>query len=218
MRMILRWLPLAAGILAGAIGLTAAGSGGSSQDRAAAVEKLLAELEARRAQYYNVPREDGRFLNLLVKASGAKRALEVGTANGYSAIWIGLGLEATGGSLTTIEISPEKAKEARANLAAAGLSDRVRVVEGDGHKVVRELEGPFDFVFLDADMGNDLDYLQALLPKLSPGGLLLRHNAIRYASTMKDFLEAVRRHPELDTVTLSLTMDDGFSVSYRKKK
>jgi len=200
-------------------GVTAALLAGNApqEDRAKLLEKLLPELEAKRGQYYNVPREDGRYLHLMVKATGAKRALEVGTANGYSAIWLGLALEETGGALTTIEIDARKVKEAREHLGNVGLAERVTVLEGDAHKIVRTLEGPFDFIFIDADMGNDLDYFNALMPKLSPGGLLLRHNAIKYASTMKDYLEAVKTHPELDTVVLSLTLDDGFAVSYKKR-
>src|SRR5207247_4622928 len=125
-----------------------------------------------------------------VKMIVAKKALEVGTANGYSGIWIGLGLEATGGSLTTLEIDAKKVKEARENFAKVGLAERIKVIEGDAHKIVRELEGPFDFIFIDADMGRDLDYYEALFPKLSPGGVMIRHNAIKYASTMKDYLDA----------------------------
>lgn len=187
-------------------------------DRQKTIDALLADLEGKAGQYWNVPREDGKFLKMLVQMTGAKKALEVGTANGYSGIWIGLGLEATGGQLTTIEINPDKAKEARAHFEKVGLSGRIKVIEGDGHKVVRELEGPFDFIFIDADMGNDLDYFNALFPKLAPGGAILRHNAITYANTMKDYLEAVKKHPELETVILSCTMKDGFCVSYRKKK
>lgn len=213
MRHAKRWTALAAIV---ALGVSAAPP--AQEDRQAAIDKLLAELEKTVAQYYNVPREDGRFLNLLVKMTGAKRALELGTANGYSGIWIGLALESTGGKLTTVEISPEKAKEARANFEKVKLADRITVVEGDAHKVARELEGPFDFIFIDADMGRDLDYFQVLLPKLSPGGVLLRHNAIAYASTMKDYLDAAKAHPELDTVIVSLTMKDGFALSRKKSK
>lgn len=183
----------------------------------AALEKQLKEMETTAGRYWNVPREDAKFLGMLVKMTGAKRVLEVGTANGYSAIWLGLALEKTGGKLTTIELHPDKVKEARAHVQAAKLSERITVLEGDGHKIVRELEGPWDLVFIDADMGRDLDYFQALFPKLAPGGLLARHNAIKYASTMKDYLDAVKSHPELETVIVSCTMDDGFALSYKKK-
>jgi caffeoyl-CoA O-methyltransferase len=183
----------------------------------AAVEKLLKELEGTAGRYWNVPREDAKFLGMLIGMTGAKRVLEVGTANGYSAIWMGLALEKTDGKLTSIEINPEKAKEARAHLQTMKLDGRVTVLEGDAHKIVRQLEGPWDLIFIDADMGRDLDYFEALFPKLAPGGVLARHNAIKYASTMKDYLDAVKAHPQLDTVILSCTMDDGFALSYKRK-
>jgi predicted O-methyltransferase YrrM len=187
-------------------------------ERDAALEAFLAELELKAGKKLNAPREDARYLNLLVKTIGAKRALEVGTSNGYSAIWIALGLEETGGTLTTIDIDPDRVKEAKANLARAGVADRVTCLEGDAHAVVRTLEGPFDFIFLDADKGNEMDYFNALFPKLRPGGVILVHNAIRMKDMMREYLEAVAKHPELDTVVLSLTMDDGFCVSRRKVK
>lgn len=202
--------------LTGALGAVALPS--AQEDREAVLAQLLPELEAKAGQYWNVPRDDGRFLGMMVRMKGAKNALEVGTANGYSGIWLGLALEATGGKLTTLEISPEKAKEARANFEKVKLADRITVVEGDAHKIVRTLAGPYDFIFIDADMGRDLDYFEALLPKLSAGGVLIRHNAIKYASTMRDYLDAVRKHPDLDTVILSCTMDDGMAVSVRKSK
>jgi predicted O-methyltransferase YrrM len=184
----------------------------------AAVEKLLKELEGTAGRYWNVPREDAKFLGMLVGMTGAQRVLEVGTANGYSAIWMGLALEKTGGRLTTIEINPEKAKEARENLRTARLDGRVTVMEGDAHKIVRQLDGPWDLIFIDADMGRDLDYFEALFPKLAPGGVLARHNAIKYAAQMKDYLDQVKAHPQLDTVILSCTMDDGFALSRKRKE
>ena len=183
----------------------------------AAVEKLLKELEGTAGRYWNVPREDAKFLGMLIGMTGAKRVLEVGTANGYSAIWMGLALEKTGGRLTTLEINPEKAKEARAHIQSVKLDGVVSVTQGDAHKLVRELEGPWDLVFIDADMGRDLDYFQALFPKLAPGGVLVRHNAIKYAAQMKDYLDAVKAHPQLDTVILSCTMDDGFALSWKRR-
>ena len=200
----------ASGVLAG---LASAASQAAPDE----LEKLLKKLEATRAQYYNVPREDGQFLNLLVKTSKSKRVLEIGTANGYSAIWFSLGLQETDGKMTTIEINSRKVKEAKANLKRAGLEHRVTFVEGDAHKEVRNLEGPWDFVFIDAEMGGAMDYFKAVFSKVAKGGLILRHNAIAYKSAMRDYLDAVRKHPELDTVILSMNMKDGFAVSYRKK-
>jgi caffeoyl-CoA O-methyltransferase len=182
------------------------------------VEKLMAELEARGPKFLSVPRKDGQFLNLLIKAARAKNVLEVGTSHGYSALWIASGLEETGGHLTTIEILPERVKLAKEHIGQAGLSHRVTFKEGDAHEVVPTLDGPFDFVFLDADKEGQVDYFKKLFPmKLPPGALLVAHNAIRFKEGMKDYLDLVGNHAEFDSVILRLTMEDGFSVSYRHR-
>src|SRR5689334_23279838 len=96
-----------------------------------AIAKLLAGIRAADKGQLAVSEEDGRFLRVLVGATGAIQVLEIGAASGYSAIWIGLGLRQTGGKLTTIEFDPVRAKEAAANVERAGLSDIVKVVHGD---------------------------------------------------------------------------------------
>jgi predicted O-methyltransferase YrrM len=182
----------------------------------AQVKRLLNEMDARGYQFWSVPREDGKFLHLLVKAIRARNVLELGTSHGFSAIWMGLGLEETGGRLTTIEIDRERHDLARRHVSEAGLSQRVTCIKGDAHVEVAKLEGPFDFVFMDADKEGQMDYFNKLYPKkLLPSGILLVHNAIRQANSMKDYLEMIRTHPDFDTITLSVTMDDGFCLSYR---
>jgi caffeoyl-CoA O-methyltransferase len=184
----------------------------------AALEALLAEMEAKGRQMLSVPRPDGQFLNLLIKAVRAKNVLEVGTSHGYSAIWISLGLEETGGKMTTLEIRPDRVQLAKENVSKAGLSHRVAFQEGDAHELVPTLAGPFDFVFLDADKAGQMDYFQKLYPKkLARGAIIAVHNAIRQAKDMQDYLDMIGQHPEFDSVILSLTMNDGFSVSYRKR-
>jgi caffeoyl-CoA O-methyltransferase len=183
------------------------------------LQALLREMEAQSSQYWSVPRQDGEFLHLQVEATHAVSVLEVGTSHGYSAIWMGLALEQTGGQLTTIEIDPGRHALARRHIAAAGLSSRVRLLLGDAHRVVPQLSGPFDFVFLDADKEGQVDYFRKLYPgKLAPGGILVAHNAIRQARSMRDYLDLVQRHPDFDSVTVSATMDDGFCVSYRRRE
>jgi predicted O-methyltransferase YrrM len=184
----------------------------------ARLERLLDEMDAKGYQFWSVPRKDGEFLHLLVKATRAMNVLELGTSHGFSAIWIGLGLEETGGRLTTIEIDKKRYDLARKHVSEAGLSNRVACIRGDAHVEVTKLEGPFDFVFMDADKEGQLDYFKKLFPKkLVPGGILLVHNAIQQANSMKDYLDMVRRHPDFDTVILSVTMDDGFCLSYRHR-
>lgn len=183
------------------------------------IEPLLRELEAQRWRFQNVPRTDGQFLNMLVKIARARRVLEVGTSNGYSAIWLCLALEETNGHLTTIEIDSERLKLAKENLKRAGLDHRVTFLEGDAHKIVPTLKGQFDFVFLDADKGREHDYFGYLYPKkLVPGAIIAVHNAIRARRAMQRYLDMISAHPEFDTVVVSTTLDDGFAVSYWRRK
>lgn len=189
------------------------------REQEGAIEPLLRELETLRFMYSNVPRTDGQFLNILIKAAQAKHVLEVGTSNGYSAIWICRALEETDGHLTTIEIDPERVRLAKENLKRAGLAHRVTFLEGDAHRIVPTLKGPFDFVFLDADKGREHDYFSYLYPKkLMPGAIIAVHNAIRMRRTMQRYLDMITTHPEFDTVSVSTTLDDGFAISYRRRK
>jgi predicted O-methyltransferase YrrM len=103
-------------------------------------------------------------------------------------------------------------------VSEAGLSHRVTLIKGNAHVEVAKLKGLFDFVFMDADKEGQMDYFNKLYPKkLIPSGILAVHNAIQQASSMKDYLEMIRKHPDFDTVILSVTMDDGFCLSYRHR-
>lgn len=199
-----------------AVGQTAAAGAASAPE---ALDKLLRELESRGRQMLSVPRQDGQFLNLLVSASRSRNVLEIGTSHGYSAIWISLALEETGGRLTTIDIDPEKVRLAKENVGKASLSHRVTFHEGDAHQLVTTLDGPFDFVFLDADKEGQMDYFKKLYPdKLAPGGIIAVHNAIHSRRSMREYLDTVSQHRDFTSVVLSVTMDDGFSISYRKRR
>lgn len=191
----------------------------SVRKREKAIEPLLREMEAMRGRFSNVPRTDGQLLNILVKVSCSKQVLEVGTSNGYSAIWLCLALEETNGHLTTIEIDPERVKLAKENLKRAGLEHRVTFLEGDAHKIVPNIKGQFDFVFLDADKGREHDYFSYLYPKkLLSGAIIAVHNAIRMRRAMWRYLDMISSHPEFDTVLASTTLDDGFAISYWRRK
>lgn len=125
----------------------------------------------------------GRFLQLLAAATGARRALEVGTLGGYSTIWLARGLVGPDRHVTTIEVSPRHAEVARANLARAGLADVVDVRVGRGTDVLAALvaEGvpPFDLVFIDADKPSNTAYLEAALSLTRPGALIVVDNVVR---------------------------------------
>ncbi len=118
----------------------------------------------------NLEPDTAKLLNILARSSGARRVLEIGTSNGYSTIWLASAVAETGGKIISIERSPEKQAMARENLGRAGLLDRVELRLGDATAIVRELTGPFDFVFFDADRISAPEQLRLLLPKLAPAG------------------------------------------------
>jgi predicted O-methyltransferase YrrM len=213
----------AAGGLLGVVAAAARGTAGetapgTAKRDSAKLRRLLDEMDAQGARYWSVPRKDGEFLQFLVKATRARTVLEVGTSHGFSAIWMGLALEETGGRLTTIEIDAARHDLARRHVVEAGLSSRVTLMLGDAHAEIPTLDGPFDFVFLDADKEGQVDYFHKLYPrKLAPGGVFAVHNAIRQAGAMRDYLALVRAHPAFDTVVVSATLDDGFCLSYRHR-
>ena len=109
--------------------------------------------------------DEGLFIQLLVRACGAKNALEIGTLGGYSGIWIARGL-AEGGKLITLEKEAAHAQVAREHFSAAGLGERVEVRVGDAHQILNTLapEGPFDFVFVDAEKSGYRAYYEEVLP------------------------------------------------------
>ena len=206
------------GLVASATQAASAAAAGAAKRDPARLRRLLEEMDTQGPRYWSVPRKDGEFLHFLVKATRARSVLEVGTSHGYSAVWMGLALEETGGRLTTIEIDQARHDLARKHVSEAGLSLRVALIRGDAHAELPKLDGPFDLVFLDADKEGQVDYFHKLFPgKLAPGGVLAVHNAIRQAGSMRDYLELIRKHPDFDTVTVSATMDDGFCLSYRHR-
>jgi predicted O-methyltransferase YrrM len=180
------------------------------------VSKLLSDIRQADKGQLAVSEEDGRFLRLLVASSGSQRALEIGAASGYSAIWIGLGLRETGGRLTTIEYDAQRASEAKANIARAGLSDIVRVVSGDAFKAIPAIEGEFDFVFLDAWKRDYQRFFDLVFPRMPEKGLFVAHNVLNKKDEMGDFLETIGSHPRLLT-TIVAPSGEGVSVSLKRK-
>jgi len=125
----------------------------------------------------------GRFLQVLVLALGARRVLEIGTLGGYSAIWMGRAL-APGGKLVTLEADPSHAQVARSNLARAGLADKVEVVVGPALGTLPKLAGrdgpgPFDLCFIDADKENNAAYFRWAVQLCRPGGVVVVDNVVR---------------------------------------
>jgi predicted O-methyltransferase YrrM len=192
-----------------------AGCSDARSDASPDIPTILAEIRAKDRDQYAISEEDGRFLRLMVATSGARRALEIGGASGYSAIWIGMGMRQTGGKLTTIEYDPARAKELAENIRRAGMSDIVEVVSGDAFQQIPQLTGTFDFVFLDAWKRDYKRFFDLVFPRLDKGGLFIGHNVINKRDELEDFLTAVEQHPSLWT-TIVAPSGEGMSVSLRK--
>ncbi len=188
---------------------------GKTEEEKKALEVLDDMDKNQRRGMMNVSLEDGRLLRLLVEAMQAKHVVEIGTSNGFSGIWISLGLRATGGKLTTHEIDERRAKLARENFKKAGVESIVTLVFGDAHQEVPKLEGPIDLLFLDADKEGYIDYLQKLLPKVRPGGLIVAHNVTSHGRDMGEYFKAITTDPALETLYV-FRHGAGMSVTLKK--
>lgn len=168
-------------------------------------ERRILDVATEVERHLNVPESDGRIIRLLAESIGAKRAVEVGTSTGYSGLWFALALRKTGGKLITLELDPGRAETARKNFERAGVGDVVEVVVGDAHETVKDVEGPIDIVFIDADKPGYRHYLDTLLPKVRPGGLILAHN-VSSRDQNPQFVDAVTENAGLETVLFGRQM------------
>ena len=197
-----------------------------------AADPLLVEI-ARVGDEQGLPIVDaqvGALLRVLALAVGARRILEIGTAIGYSGIWLA-GALPEGGMLLTLEADEKRARIARENFERAGLAGRASVILGDARRTIAKLAGPFDVIFLDADKPLYTLLLDRVVDLLRPGGLLIADNVLwdgevvpGYVKEPKKDAEATRQiseynarvnsHPKLLTATIPLR--DGLAISVRK--
>lgn len=191
----------------------------------AARDDALAAVEAqgRRERWPIVGPAEGALLHLLARMVGARRALELGTAIGYSGTWIARGLE-PGGELVTVEADPDTARIAAENLGRTGVADRVRILVGDARDVLQDLEGPFDLVFVDIDKEGYPVVLPRCADLLRVGGVLVADNVLwsggvarggRDAATeaIRAYNDALAADPRF--VSVILPMRDGVSVALK---
>ena len=179
------------------------------------VEKFL---KAHRARWYdmNVPESDGKVLYDLIIKNKYQKALEIGTSTGHSGVWIAWALSKTGGKLTTVEIDPDRYNTALANFREAGLSKYIDARLADAHDLVEELQGPFDFIFSDADKDWYTKYFIALAPKLRVGGCFTAHNVSwKYDRNIRAFLNYVKSRQNFET-TINTASSEGISISYKR--
>lgn len=148
----------------------------------------------------NITRDTGEFLSVLVRATGARRVLEIGTSNGYSTLWLAEGAKATGGSVTTVEFSEYKVSLASATFARSGLGSVISLVQDDAGRVLQlSDEAAFDFVFLDSERTEYPGWWPQLRRVLRPGGLMVVDNAISHLEQMAPFTALVKGDPLFTT-------------------
>ena len=177
-----------------------------------------------------VDAEVGALLRVLATAVGATRILEIGTAIGYSGIWLAGALPANG-MLLTMEMDHKRAAQARENFVRARLADRVNVIVGDAQRLLAKVSGPFDLIFQDGDKRLYVPMLDRLVELLRPGGLLVTDNVLWDGEVVPGFVKQARRdaedtraiaeynerlnrHPQLMTAIVPLR--DGIAISVKR--
>ncbi|MGR3793965.1 O-methyltransferase [Vannielia sp. SX4] len=155
--------------------------------------------------------ETGRLINILAKSIEAPVILEIGTSYGYSGIWLAEAARAAGGRLITMEISAEKSTYAREMSAKAGLAEYVDFRVGDAVEMIGAMEERIDFVLLDLWKDLYTPCLEAFVPKLNPGAILVADNVRPERELMAQYIDAVRAVPGMASVTLPV--GSGLEVS-----
>lgn len=162
----------------------------------------------------NIPINDGKILYDIIVENKFKKAVEIGTSTGHSAIWIAWALSKTGGKLITIEIDKRRYLQAKSNFKKAGVDKIIDARLADAHEFVPNLPGKYDFVFSDADKYWYKNYFIAMDPKLEVGGCFTAHNTAMRASGITEFLDYVESLKNYQT-TIDKTSRSGISISYK---
>ncbi len=185
------------------------------------VRKFLAD-NSRQWYDMNIPSVDGQLLHDIIVKNNYKSALEIGTSTGHSGIWIAWALSKTGGKLITIDIDEGRYKKALENFRQAGLSEYIDARLADAHQLVKDLKGPFDFVFSDADKDWYKNYFTDVDPKLKIGGCFTAHNISDRGrgyggyggqGTFLDYVKSLKNYE-----TTVNTSGGGVSISYKKSE
>jgi predicted O-methyltransferase YrrM len=188
------------------------------------LRKLLRELEQqglendartteRSRMMLNLEPASAQLVSILVRASGVTRALEIGTSNAYSTIWLAWSLAPAGGRIISVDRNPDKHALARENLHRAGFLEMVELRTGDATEIVRELAGPFDLVFLDADRRKFPEIIEALLPKIAKRALVIADNVHSHPEEIAGYLKLISSLPDFQHTTVPV--GKGLSIAYR---
>ncbi|HBG49257.1 MAG TPA: hypothetical protein DDW90_07110 [Cyanobacteria bacterium UBA9971] len=180
------------------------------------IKQKLAELQKTHNEFWNISPEIGKFLNMLIKSGNYKNILELGTSNGYSAIWLAMALQETGGHLVTIEYSQDRQDMARKNLEDCALIDKVTLVQGKILEILKWLDLKLfytsdntddtyiDFAFIDASKLEYIEYFNFIHPKLKKNGMIVADNVISHENKLWSYVDLMMAHEDYQTVKLNL--------------
>lgn len=180
---------------------------------------LCLELEKTIQDFWNVDRASANFLNMIIKMINAKSALEIGTSNGYSGIWIALALKETGGKLTTIEYWDKRSLLAIENFKKAGVNDIITTLTGDAIDILREMKEEnkqkFDFIFVDANKAEYIEYFNSFDSLLEENGVIISDNILSHYKKTKNYVETLMNNPNYQNQLLNF--DAGMLLSRKIK-
>lgn len=179
------------------------------------LEQTLHELEQTQKDFWNVSRQTGNFLNMLVKMNRSKKLLEIGTSNGYSGLWLLEALEYTGGHLSTIEFYDKRQSIAVANYKKCGFDGMFTALQGEACDILADFsdDEKFDFVFIDANKREYVKDFELIKPHLLPNSIIAADNINSHREKVQTFLDAV--YSDSDFQTEILDLPGGLSVSYK---
>jgi predicted O-methyltransferase YrrM len=170
----------------------------------------------RLARFRNVEPPTAELLGVLIRATGARKILELGTSNGYSTIWLADAAQDTGGSVLSVELDPARTELARENLRRAGLDHVVELRTEDASATLAQAgEGAWEFVFLDAERPHYSGYIRDLVRTLAPGGLLAIDNVISHEHELVDF--TARFESELGLTQAVVPIGAGVRLAVRDR-
>ena len=178
-------------------------------------QNVMAELEATQKEFWNIPKQTGILLNTFIKMMNVKSCLEIWTSNGYSGLWLSKALKETGGHLTTIEFYERRQSVAIENFKKCGVLDIITPIQGSACSIIREFsdDTKFDFVFIDANKSEYVEYFRLIKPHLTKKCLIAADNIISHAKKVQTFIDTIDADEEFQYEILDLP--GGLLVGYR---
>lgn len=176
-------------------------------------ENLLVELEKTQKDFWNIARSSANFLNMLIKISHAKNAVEIGTSNGYSGCWIAKALKENGGKLTTIEYYEKRIVLAQEHFKICDVDDVITIKQGSALDVLAEMDEDLDFAFIDANKREYVEYFKIIDKMMKKGGIITADNITSHAEKCKTFVDAISADERYQVEILDLPA--GLLVAYK---